>query len=449
MPPNESHDPAAPLSRPLPLGALRPFRSGLSRPLPRGLLRLSERLEESGIRNWLQGDCLIQALGDRDVPGSVPVLLCDTEAARLADALPHAVVTAAGGRRFSVATETGPADLLPVLEGAGRSVENALLGFGFNVWALGYRPATEAWLDPAACETALVEGRLEGVPSEAGPRLFAAAPRRYFLAARLIAEHRLEPGPALITAARAALPEALGDLPRGAPARREISRTLLGDGAAAGLRFFEAAGIRQAFFAGNHPAAPEIVAALPRVLALRWAAWIAGQATQASLRRWKMPHAVSHEVESLLRVHPIDRSTRVLTEAALRRLWKRLGPEALAALIDWRRCELMHEPDTAERSEAEQRLSALEHRFAAIEAQAQAQLAPPPPLALSGADVMAILECGPGRSVGDALRHLAEFAAKDPRHQERAALETELRAWAAARKQNEAAESDASERKIS
>ena len=54
-------------------------------------------------------------------------------------------------------------------------------------------------------------------------------------------------------------------------------------------------------------------------------------------------------------------------------------------------------------------------------------------LALDGADVMRILGCGPGRTVGRALAHLTDCVVEDPSRNTPEALRALLESWASSR----------------
>jgi hypothetical protein len=160
-----------------------------------------------------------------------------------------------------------------------------------------------------------------------------------------------------------------------------------------------------------------------------------------------MPHALGHEIEKLLRMHPLDRTTQALAEAGLRRLWQRLGASGVETLMRWRRLELDRMPTSEETRRAEAQLEKLTRRFSEFEAR-HAAASQVEALGLGGDEIMTLLGCGPGRVVGEALRHLTEWKRQQPGPVDRATLEKVLRDWHAARIRENGTRSDASGREI-
>lgn len=417
--------------------------------LPDAVVRLVEQLESEQIAVWQQGDRLLEDLLNplpiaEGSTRSAPCLLCAASADSVANLLPAAVVTAAHARRFSLATDSGPVDLIPL---GPRGIDSALLGFGLSVWAVAFRVSEQVWADPSQQLPGILERRLELLPEASGTNPFARAPRRYWLAARLLAEHGLTPSLEVVEAARLAVDESLAQIPQGATARRELTRILMAREPARGLGFLRQVGLADAFFPKNNPSAEEIIEQLPARPGLRWAAWISGSPCQASLRRWKMPPVLAREIERLLRIHPIDRTTTALAEAGLRRLWQRLDREELEILLHWRRLELDRMPASEETERAADQLERIATRFEEFEGRSS-KAAQVEQLGLDGAAIMKILGCGPGREVGEALRHLALFSAAHPEANEPSRLEAELRTWFAERKADSSHSIDPNGRKI-
>lgn len=408
------------------------------RALPPAHAELARRLEEAGIAAWSQGEGLLEDLAPapaQPLPDSAPfapyerrkptrVLLCAADGTAVLRALPQAVVTASDARRLTHGTSDGPIDLLPL---GAHPIEEALLGFGLNVFGFAFRPATGSECDPASARASLARGELDVLRSEPNP--FAEAPRRYWIAARLLSEYALEPSELLLASARAALVPNLERLPEGAPARRELERVLATPHPLPGLAFLRMTGLDRALFPGMKSGSAELVDALPPIPGLRWAAWLAGGPTGSTLRRLRVPHALTRRIERMLRYHPIDRVAAEYGEAGVRRILGRLDPDEIEGLFAWRRVEIERMKDAEAAARATRQLDALPAQLDAIRAQA-ARSDRVRSLALDGQAVMTILDCGPGRHIGQALAHLASHVEEHPDDNERAALEALLHTWA-------------------
>jgi tRNA nucleotidyltransferase (CCA-adding enzyme) len=401
----------------------------------KSLLELCLQLEERGIPTWSQGEGLLdelRPLESADLEAnqtcearSARCLLCQADPSALLDALPRAVVTAHDARRLTLATRAGPIDLLPVGRG---DLEQVLLDFGLSPFAFAFRPAEERWCDPVGARATFDQGLLD--ITLATPNPFDIAPRRYWIAARLLSERRLEPSPGLLEAARAALPGALDRLPQGAPARREVSRILASPTPEPGLAFLRESGLSPALFPGMDPAGESHIAKLGPLPALRWAAWLHGCAIQRALVRFRVPPPLARRIERLRGSHPIDRRVESLREVGVRKILGRLRDEEIKELFAWRRLELAAAPQTEETRSRSMRLDELEERFESVRSHRErsGQLRS---LALDGKAVMTALGSGPGPHVGRALAHLAHFVETHPDSSDRGALERELSDWAA------------------
>lgn len=399
------------------------------RALPKPVVELCAHLEERGIASFSHGEGLLHDLHTRPTP-RVPSrsLLCAGTPGALLEALPRAVVSAEGGRRLTQATAEGPVDLVPC---DAHAPEERLARFGLGPYAFAFRPKDESWLDPFGRLAGFLAGELELAANEASPSPFAAAPRRYWIAARLIAEHGLRPTSLLIDSARAAFEVAAPALPQAAPARRELTRVLETPRPARALQFLREVGVLDFLVPGTQPDHIDRLDRLPPLLPLRWAAWLRGGATASAMIRFRVPHALARKVERLQASHPIDRSVSPERDAGLRKLLSRLDDEELEALFVWRRLELADYNDRPEADRVEDRLVAIEARIDSIRS-ARQRSGEVRALALDGTAVMERLGGGPGRHVGQALGHLARFVAANPAANEPAALEQELVAWAKA-----------------
>ena len=402
------------------------------RPLAPAHAEIAQRLESAGVAVWHQGEGLLDDLlgrepGHPDPPGSArtPVLLCAARAEALLGVLPNAVVTAEQARRLTQGTASGPIDLLPMGPGP---IAESLPRFGLSALSFAWRPIGEEWCDPVDARSLLARGLLGLSGHAENDNPVARAPRRYWMTARLLSEYALEPTGALLAAARSAFEASQEELPRGAPARRELTRVLLSDHPRPGLQFLADVGLAQSLLPGIEADAPEIVETLPLEPGLRFAAWLAGTSTQRALRLLRMPRGLAREIERLGRHHPIERSTAVDRETGLRRLLQRLSPQEIEHLLAWRRRELERAKPDPETEEAWRRLEALAAGIHRLEDQRSA-LDRIRQLAFDGQVVMTLLGRGPGPHVGEALAHLADFVSRHPEANERAALEAELRDW--------------------
>jgi tRNA nucleotidyltransferase (CCA-adding enzyme) len=407
-------------------------KTAAPRALPQSLFEVCQQLEERGISTWSQGEGLLDDL--RPSTSTLPTtteprptrsLLCQANPHELLEILPRAVVTASQARRLTLATEAGPIDLLPIGRG---SLEEGLLAFGLSPFAFAYRPTKECWCDPAGARATFDAGVLD--ISVATPNPFDLAPRRYWIAARLMSERSLEPSPGLLEAARAALPSAIDRLPQAAPARREVSRILASSAPERGLAFLRESGVSPTLFPGMDSAGEARIAHLPPLPALRWAAWLHGSEIQRTLIRLRVPPPLARRIERIHRAHPIDRRVESLREVGIRKILGRLGQDEIDGLFVWRRLELAAAPASEEIRIRSTRLDEIEASFEEVRNH-QARSGHIRSLALDGKAVMAALGAGPGPHVGRALAHLANFVEARPDANERESLEQELADWAA------------------
>ena len=391
---------------------------------PKPVLELCERLECAGIAAYVQGEALLDTwLGTQRERAPSRALVCLAEPSRVLATLPTAVVTADSARRLTQATAAGPVDLIPVGE---LPIESALASFGLAPLALALRPADGRWCDPGDVRERL-EKRQFGLLANR-PNPFRLAPRRFWIAAQLIAEYALEPQPELVQAAREALPDVVDRLPEGAPARRVLERILASPFPARALGFLRETGVSPAVLPGLEAAAEARVEALETVHSVRWAVFLRGGSTARALARLRMPQALARRISRVQEAHPLDRTIEGARDVQIRRAMGRLTDEELDGLIAWRRAELASERSGSESQLQGERLTRIETAIARVRDQASESHSLRA-LALDGGDVMRLLGSGPGRHVGGALAHLARIVADHPERNERAALEAELHAW--------------------
>ncbi len=385
-------------------------------PLPPPVRALLEVLERAGHPAVALGGC-VRVLAQGGVPEEFEVAT-QASLAQLLALFPRGVVT--GPQRLCIPSAVGPIDLQPW---HGEDLEQALGKRDFTIHAMALL-RDGALLDPHGGRADLAAGILRATLDP--DARFAEDPLRALRAARLAAEHgfTLAPDPQA-AAARAAHAVAAA---RPARLRSELGRLLLADAAAEGLRWLRRLGIEAALAPGVAEDAASVVGRLPRDLELRLAAWLHDARAVAVLRALRFPRGRIWRVERLLQLHPIEAGPAHAREQRVRRLARRSEAD-LAGLIALREAEI------AVRGEGEVASRRLQPvRAAAARAQRADHLADRrATLVVDGEDVKRRLGVGPGAHVGQALHHLAERVAADPRHNEREALLALLDDWAAAR----------------
>lgn len=393
---------------------------------PQPVTMLCERLEAAGVAAWIQGEGLLDGwLGSLSERSPSRALVCLAEPARLLEVLPGAVVTADSSRRLTQATAAGPVDLIPAGE---KPIEVVLRAFGLSPLAVAFRPTQSSICDPGGERARLAARRFGLLAGGANP--FRLAPRRYWIAAQLIAEYGLEPLPELVQAAREALPEIAARLPQGAPVRRVLERILASPSPGRALAFLRESGAGPAILPGLEAAAEGRIERVGRTPAVRWAAYLRGGSTARALARLRMPQGLARRISRVQEAHPLDRTIEGARDAQIKRAMVRLTAAELDGLIAWRKAELSGERAEKEGQASRDRLAKIETAIARVRNQSVASESLRT-LALDGADVMRLLGIGPGRHVGQALAHLTAFVANDPARNERGALEAELLAWRA------------------
>ncbi len=363
--------------------------------------------------------CAIGTSALQLLAGQQPRLLrisTDASPALLLSLFPRAAVI--GDAPFALALGGVSAPLQIFSRPAQRSLESVLREALFGIEALAVALPSREPIDPLHALRDWREGRLRAV---APASRIAGDPLAALRAARLCAEHALEPDADLHAALRAT-PLRL-DAASPAELRSEITRLLLAPRVARGLTLLREFGVEQLLVPGARGDAPEVVAALPAERTLRLLGWLRGSVAGRAMRRLQVPPAQAVRLERVLRFHPIDLSGAVLPSAALR-LLRRLGDQAIDWLLALREAELGADPGAA--PEAHARLSQARD---AIEAARRPRDAARTALALGGRDVIAELGCAPGPAVGRALRFLAERVEAQPELNRRDALLALLHEW--------------------
>jgi tRNA nucleotidyltransferase/poly(A) polymerase len=395
--------------------------------VPPALVDCAGRLKASGHRSWLVGESL-HALLRGETPSSFE-LATSASPEQVLGLFRRAVPTRLLEGCVALPTPAGPVDLEGLRNGS--SVEADLAHRAFTFHALAFDLTSGQLLDPFEGRRDLERGLLRAVGS-AAERL-AESPLRAIRAARLVSVH----GYQLDGELEAALAALSLDL-RGVPAlelRSELAALLLGVNPAAAIRVLRQSGIEAVLLGGARDDAGALVEALPAELLLRLTAWLRGANAARFLRQIRFGLARSERVLRLLQHHPIDRAVRPDRDPSLRRLLRQLGPEELEALFLLRERELgVWKAASPERcSEIERASSTLAalrggiDRVRDADARRQSRQA----LALDGRAAMLALGCGPGRRVGQALRHLARLVEDGVVSNRPEDLRAELESWAA------------------
>lgn len=361
---------------------------------------------------WV-GETLAAALAGRWQPPDGFTLATGLPARELQERLPSAVVTAPGGRRLTLPTAAGPADLLP-----GISADPAVRTAAFAPLALAWDPRSRRLTDPCAGSAGLQTGRLDAV-GDPRDRL-AARPELGPRALRLCARLGLEPSEALDAALARCPIDGVSSLALG----RELRPLLAAEAPGPLLRRLARYG-----WVGPRPDAlpsdlDALLAALPGdARELRLAAWLRGGRVGTTLRRLHVGVERAQRVRRLLDHHPIERHVPPHNAARVAQLRRRLGAPALTALLELRAAEVAA-GDTAGAEPLRvlrATLAAVERRDARDRVQEQ--------LAVDGRTLMQWLDLRPGPAVGEALRRLAEHVLVHPEDNTPERLHSVLSSW--------------------
>jgi tRNA nucleotidyltransferase/poly(A) polymerase len=385
-------------------------------PLPPPVRGVLELLERAGFPAAALGVC-VRELARGAVPEAFEIA-ARASFAQLLALFPRGVVT--GPEQLCLPSAAGPIDLHP---GCVEGLEQELARRDFTLHAMALR-SDGALCDPHGGREDLDAGILRATDDP--DARFAEDPLRALRAARLVAEQGFTLAPDT-QAAAARVAHAVASA-RPARLRSEICRLLLADDAAEGLRCLRRLGIEAVLAPGVGDDAADLVALLPRDLELRLAAWLRDARAVATLRALRFSRGRTWRVERLLQLHPIEAGPAHAREQRVRRLARRSEADLIGLIA-------LREAEIAVRGEGEaaaRRL--LPVRAAAARALRADHLADRrATLAVDGEDVKRRLGVGPGAHVGQALRHLAERVAEDPRRNQRETLLSLLDEWAAAR----------------
>ena len=171
-----------------------------------------------------------------------------------------------------------------------------------------------------------------GASRKRGSLSFDVAPRRYWIAARLIAEHGLHPTPVLIESARSAFEAAAPRLPQAAPARRELRRVLAAPRPGAALAFHREVGVLDHLVPGTQAVH---LARLDQLGAYRPCAAPPGSAGRRRRVRWSASGSLmpSRDGSNACRPPPLDRTVAPERDAALQKLLVRLDEASLRSAL--------------------------------------------------------------------------------------------------------------------
>jgi tRNA nucleotidyltransferase (CCA-adding enzyme) len=367
------------------------------------------------VRDLLRGE----SVGDFDVATSAPP-------ERVLELLPRAIPIGLRHGTVMVPTCAGPVDITSFR--AGPDIEADLAHRDFTINAIAYDLEHESFFDPFDGRSDLAGRRLRAVGS--AEDRFREDPLRTLRAARLAATLEFAVAPEIETAmvkSRAGLRDVARER-----VRSEIERMLLGPNAAAGLGLLRRTGIESDLAPGAARDALAVVAALPRDLDLRLAGWLRGASAEGILRRLRFPRRTTRRVAHLLRHHPIGADVNPKRDSAVRKLIKRVRPENLEALYTLRETEIGTGGDAVAAAAELDQLRSIQ--AAVTRARQSGVLALRRfDLAISGRDVMHVLGCGPGRAVGQALRHLTDQVIEDPALNTPEQLRALLERWASER----------------
>jgi len=395
------------------------------RSIPSAVREIVTTLAARGHAAYLVGGCvrdllLEKSVDDFDVATSAPP-------ESVLELMPRAIPIGLRHGTVMIPSLDGPVDVTSFR--AGPHIEADLAHRDFTINAMAYDPHSDTFLDPFGGQSDLADRRLRAVGS--AEDRFREDPLRILRAARLAATLEFAVDPET-ESAMAALRTRLRDVAR-ERVRSEIERLLLAANPARGLELLRRTRIETELAPGTAPDAIAVVKALPPELELRLAGWLRGADAERILRRLRFPRRTTQRVARLLRHHPIGAHLNPKRDAAVRKLIKLVGPENLDALHMLRETEIAAGEDApASASEIDQ-LHSVQAAIARVRKSGALALRRFD-LAISGRDVMEALGCGPGRTVGQALRHLTDRVIEDPALNTPEQLHALLARWASERR---------------
>jgi tRNA nucleotidyltransferase (CCA-adding enzyme) len=387
--------------------------------VPDAVRAVADTLAAADHATFLVGGCIRDRLLGRPVYEFD--LATSADPTQVLELLPSAVPIGLRHGTVMVPTRDGPVDVTRFRAGGG--IEADLAHRDFTINAMAYEIASRKLLDPLGGLEDLRAGCLRAVGS-ASDR-FDEDPLRGLRAARLVAALDFELAPEIEPAlanSRARLRAVARERIRG-----EFERLLLGPRVERGLDLLVRSGVASDLFGELMPDATAVVAALPQHLELRLAGWLRGVSAERVLARLRFPRRTAQRVGRLIDHHPIAAGLNPKRDVAIRRLIRQVGVDDIALLSTLRSVEI----DVAGGPGAAAEHAKLAALTAAIERvqQAGALALRRFDLALDGREVMQILDCEAGRTVGQALRYLTEAVIEEPSRNTPTELRRLLAAW--------------------
>jgi tRNA nucleotidyltransferase (CCA-adding enzyme) len=393
--------------------------------VPSAIRAIVALLTARGHAAYLVGGCVRDLLtgestGDFDIATSA-------SPEQVLELLPLAIPIGLRHGTVMVPTGDGPVDITSFR--AGPDIEADLGHRDFSINAMAFDPKEGVLIDPYGGRNDVADRLLRAVGS--AEDRFREDPLRILRAARLVATLELTVAPE-IEGAMAKLRAGLRGV-AGERVHSEIERMLLAPNAARGLELLRRTRIEADLAPGTAPDAVAVVGALPPDRDLRLAGWLRGTNAEGILRRLRFPRRTAQHVAHLLWHHPIGADLNPKRDAAVRKLIKSAGEKNLAALCTLREVEIGVAEDAVAAAATLDQLRSVRAAIARVR-QAGALALRRLDLAIDGREVMAVLGCGPGRSVGQALRHLTDRVIEDPALNTPEHLRSLLERWASDRR---------------
>ena len=403
----------------------KPPRSVPDHDVPSTVRAVVALLTARGHAAYLVGGCVRDLLtgessGDFDIATSA-------SPEQVLELLPLAIPIGLRHGTVMLPTGDGPVDITSFR--AGPDIEADLGHRDFSINAMAFDPEKGALIDPYGGRNDLADRRLRAVGS--AEDRFREDPLRILRAARLVATLELTLDPE-VEATMAKLRAGLRGVAR-ERVRSEIEQMLLAPNAARGLELLRRTRIEADLAPGTAPDAVAVVGALPTDRDLRLAGWLRGTDAERILRRLRFPRRTAQRVAHLLGHHPIGADLNPKRDAAVRKLIKSAGEKNLAALYTLREVEIGVAEDAVTAAASLDQLRSVRAAIARVR-QAGALALRRLDLAIDGREVMALLGCGPGRSVGQALRRLTDRVIEDPALNTPEHLRSLLERWASDRR---------------
>jgi tRNA nucleotidyltransferase (CCA-adding enzyme) len=385
---------------------------------PSAVVQIGQKMIEAGHAAFLVGPGLRDLLA-----GTLPShfeLSTDAPISEILKLFPNGVLIGKRRDTVMVPSQAGPVDVTPFRAGA--RIENDLARRDFTINAIAYDIADQKWIDPHGGRADLETGLIRAV-GRARDRI-DEDPIRALRGVRLAATRGWELDQEVETALESAQ-TALTKIPR-EPVRRELVAILLSAGVARALEQLDRSRITSQLAPGATLGSGAVVARLPRDLELRLAGWFRGANVRVALQRLRFTRSTIDRVELLLRYHHAGGQTDTMRPAATARFARRIGVHNLAALIALREAEIETDGDAP--AAARNALQGLRTSLASLR-DSERTASGRSQLAISGADVMACLNCQPGPHVGRAIDYLAERIRVNPTLNSPDALRDLLRNW--------------------